>query len=234
MKSFEQFLSKFTNIKSDGFIKTMRGGNTGAGYTLEQKLGLTENCFSLPDFFAFLTELKTKRIKSNSLLTLLTDETGWQLPQIDFIEQNGWDHSKHKGEKTVQATISTKINKRGFHLDVNDPDYLIVCKNGSSFMKCEWQPLCEHFISKFENLIVVDVVVKKQGDVEHFHYPSFNHYQNTSIDAFRNAIQSGKIYVDLRLYTQYNLNKGVRNRGTALRIRHNNVCNLYNSKEYFN
>lgn len=234
MKTFADFLTKFTEIKSQGFIQTMRNGNTGAGYTFEQLLGLVENSISLPDLIAFLTELKTKRLNSkSSLLTLYTDETGWQMPQIDFIEMHGWNHSKHKGEKTVQSTISTKINKRGFHLDVSDPDYLRVCKNGSTFMKWEWQPLCEHYISKFANLVVVDVAVKKQGDVEYFHFPSFNHYQNTSIDVFRDAIRNGKIYVDLRLYTQYNLNKGVRNRGTALRIRHTNVPLLYATQEYY-
>jgi hypothetical protein len=233
MESFEQFLSKFADIKSEGFIKTMRGGNTGAGYTLENKLGLTENSISLPDLIAFDTELKTKRIKSNSLLTLLTDETGWQLPQIDFIEQNGWDHSKHKGEKTVQATIKTKINKRGFHLDVTDADYLMVCKNGESFMKWDWDSTAEHYIAKFPNLIVVDVDVKKEQNVEHFNFRGFNYYRGTSKEIFRSMIENNKIGVDLRLYTQYNLNKGVRNRGTALRIKHNDVKNLYTSQEYY-
>lgn len=212
----------------------MRGGNTGAGYTLEQKLGLVENSYSLPDLMAFLTELKTKRTKSkSSLLTLYTDETGWEMPQIDFIEKHGWNHSKHKGEKTVQSTITTKINKRGFHLDVTDPDYFLVCKDGTAFMKWQWEKIAEHYISKFENLIVVDVDVKKQGDVEYFNYVGFNRYQNTSMNAFRDAAQQGKICVDLRLYTQYNLNKGVRNRGTALRTRHTNVPLLYNTQEYY-
>lgn len=212
----------------------MRGGNTGAGYTLEQKLGLIENSYSQPDLLAFLTELKTKRTKSkSSLLTLYTDETGWEMPQIDFIEQHGWNHSTHKGEKTVQSTITTKINKRGFHLDVSDPNYFFVCKNGRPFMTWEMTKIGEHYLSKFHNLIVVDVDVKKQGDVEHFHFIGFNRYQGTSMNAFRDAVQQGKICVDLRLYTQYNLNKGVRNRGTALRTRHANVRHLYTTQEYY-
>jgi len=233
MKTFEDFLAQFHRIKSEGFIKTMRNGNTGAGYTFEKKLGLTENNISLPDLVAFLTELKTKRIRSNSLLTLLTDDTGWQLPQIDFIEQHGWNHRNHEGEQTVQATIKTKPNKRGFHLDVTDEDYLLVCKNGTPFIKWEWNPLLDHCTTKFENLIVVDVDVKKQQDVEHFHFDAFNYYRGTSKDLFRSMIENNKIGVDLRLYTQYNLGKGVRNRGTALRIKHNDVKNLYTSQEYF-
>jgi hypothetical protein len=235
MKSFDQFRSEFDKIKSEGFIKSMRNGNTGAGYTLETKFGLIENNTSLPDLRDFLTELKTKRIKSksSSMLTLLTDENGWQLEQIDFIEQNGWNHSKHEGEKTAQSSIRTKINKRGFYLDVNDPNYLLVCKNGSAFIKWEWQPLCDRFISKCKNLIVVDYAFKKQEDADYFHFQSFNHYQNFSTDAFLNAIRSKKICVELRLYTQYNLNKGVRNRGTAFRISPSNVHLLYATQEYY-
>lgn len=211
----------------------MRGGNTGAGYTFENKLGLIENSISLPDLIDFLTELKTKRIKSNSLLTLLTDETAWQLPQIDLIEQNGWNHSKHKGEKTVQSTITTKVNKRGFYLDVTNEEYLFVCKNGKSFMKWDWDSITEHYIAKFQNLIVVDVDVKKEQNVEYFNYVGFNYYRGTSKEMFRSMIENNKIGVDLRLYTQYNLGKGVRNRGTAFRISHSNVHNLYSTQEYY-
>ncbi len=231
--NFSEFTVKFNKIRSSGYIKSHRKGNTGAGHTFEQEMGLTENNISLPDLINFLTELKTKRINSNSLLTLLTNDTGWQLPQIDLIEQYGWNHRNHPGAKTVQATIKTKLNKRGFHLDVTDTDYLLVCKNGTPFIKWEWNNILDHCITKFENLIVVDVAVKKQQDVEYFHFNGFNYYRGTSKQMFRSMIENNKIGVDLRLYTQYNLGKGVRNRGTALRIKHNDVKNLYTSQEYF-
>ena len=43
------FKQKFDAIKERGYIKSHRKGNTGVGHTLEQELGLTENCISGPD-----------------------------------------------------------------------------------------------------------------------------------------------------------------------------------------
>lgn len=235
MNSFSDFLQKFlTEIKPKGFVESMRNGSTGVGYTLEQMLGITENSFSQPDFIAFLTELKTKRTTSkNSLLTLYTDETGWTMPQIDFIEKNGWNHRKHVGEKTVQGTIRLKTNKRGFALNIDDEKYFCVTKDGVAFMKWEWDPLLTHYMNKFANLVVVDADVKKVNGIEHFHYTALNYFRGTSKELFRRMIENNKIGVDLRLYTQYNEGKGVRNRGTALRIKHKDVKDLYTSQEYF-
>ncbi len=53
-----------------GWIKTHRSGNTGIGKTLEDLLGITENNIQGPDFGSY--ELKSGRINSNSMLTLMT------------------------------------------------------------------------------------------------------------------------------------------------------------------
>jgi hypothetical protein len=234
MKTFNEFYSKFHEIKNQGYIKSLRQGPTGVGKTFEQLIGITENSYSLPDFIEFLTELKTKRTSSkSSLLTLYTDETGWTMKQSDFLDQYGWAHRKHIGEKTAQSTIRSKVNKRGFMINADDDEYISVSKNGVVFMKWKWDDPLDHFMKKFKNLIVVDADVKKVNDVEYFHYLAFNHYQGTSKDLFRDMIKRNKICVDLRLYTQYNLNKGVRNRGTAFRIKHKDLIDLYTSKEYF-
>ena len=234
MKTFEEFLYQFHKIKEKGFIKSLRDGNTGAGYTLESELGLIENNLSLPDLIEFSTELKTKRITSkSSSLTLYTNDSAWVTPQIDVIEKYGWNHRKYIGEKTVQSTVTTRVNKRKFNLIVTDPKYLLVCKDDTPFIEWTWETISQDYFNKFGNLIVVDVDVKKVENKEWFHFIAFNRYQNTSTKHFRNAVENGLIDVDLRLYTQYNVGKGVRNRGTALRVKHKNVSKLYDSQEYY-
>jgi hypothetical protein len=234
MESFEDFLKQFTYVQGLGYVETKRKNNTGIGFTLETLLGLEENSYSLPDLFKIYTELKAKRLGCKCLLTLYTDESGWLVPQIDFLEKYGWGRKKEPGELTVGSTIKIKPNKRGFSLDITDSDYFKVCKDGVAFMQWQWDNISDHYLTKFKNLIVVDTKVKKINDVEHFNYVGFTHYQGTSADAFRDMIMNNKIYVDLRLHTQYNKNKAVRNHGTALRISHANVSKLYTSQEYFN
>lgn len=44
-----EFKKIFYEIKNKGYIKTMRNGPTGVGYTLEYLLGINENNKAKPD-----------------------------------------------------------------------------------------------------------------------------------------------------------------------------------------
>jgi hypothetical protein len=65
--------------------------------------------------------------------------------------------------------------------------------------------------------------------VEDFHYNEAYIYSGTDKNLFRKAIEDDIISIDLRLRTQYNVGsgKGVRNRGTAFRLNHNNMDKLF-------
>jgi len=58
------------DIKSRGYIKSLRKGPTGVGYTVEKTIGIKENNIIIPDFGAI--ELKATREESSNLITLLT------------------------------------------------------------------------------------------------------------------------------------------------------------------
>ena len=70
MKTYQELLKTLKKIKQQGFIKTHREGPTGIGKTLEDLLGIKENAVPGPD--AILTELKSARKGSPSMLTLFT------------------------------------------------------------------------------------------------------------------------------------------------------------------
>ena len=50
---------KFLTIKKQGWIKSMREGATGVGYTFETLLGKQEDYFPIPDYEGI--EIKTMR-----------------------------------------------------------------------------------------------------------------------------------------------------------------------------
>ena len=70
MKTYEELLVTLKELKKEGFIKTHRKGPTGIGKTLEDLLGIKENAVPGPD--AHLTELKSARKGTSSMLTLFT------------------------------------------------------------------------------------------------------------------------------------------------------------------
>lgn len=96
----ESLIAELKNIASMGYFENRRAGNHGGiGNTLEDLLDIPENNIPLPN--AGEWELKTKRIKSNSLTTLFHVEPSPRaikfVPQI-FLLKYGWAH-KEAGKK---------------------------------------------------------------------------------------------------------------------------------------
>ena len=71
VRNFEELVDNLDQIKSDGWIKTHRSGNTGIGKTLEDLLGIRENNVPGPDTCGDI-ELKSASKTANSMLTLFT------------------------------------------------------------------------------------------------------------------------------------------------------------------
>ena len=61
----EKFKQKFQNLKKQGFVKSLRKGPTGVGYTFETLLELKENNLALPDIDGI--EIKAHRDNSKSM-----------------------------------------------------------------------------------------------------------------------------------------------------------------------
>lgn len=68
--TLDDFIKEYSKICSMGWIRTHRPGPTGIGKTLEDLLGIVENNNDAPDFGDY--ELKSCRLGSNSMLTILT------------------------------------------------------------------------------------------------------------------------------------------------------------------
>lgn len=69
--SFLLLKNKFESIKNKGWIKSLRRGSTGVGYTFESLLGKDEDSYSLPDFNGIEIKLIEKTV-IHILLFLIT------------------------------------------------------------------------------------------------------------------------------------------------------------------
>jgi hypothetical protein len=65
----EKFKQKFQNLKKQGFVKSLRKGPIGVGYTFKTLLELKENNLALPDINGI--EIKAHRDNSKSMLLSL-------------------------------------------------------------------------------------------------------------------------------------------------------------------
>ena len=76
--------NKFYTIKNLGWVKSLRKGSTGIGYTFESLLGKKEDTLTLPDFNGI--EIKSHRKNSKSYITLFNynpiGESSYELKRI--------------------------------------------------------------------------------------------------------------------------------------------------------
>ncbi|GBD81169.1 hypothetical protein TEHD10_2232 [Tetragenococcus halophilus subsp. halophilus] len=126
----EGLKKRFKEIKDMGWISEGRQGNQGsAGNTLEDLLGVSENNLPIPN--AAEWELKTHKLNSSALLTLLHSEpspNALRLVPNYLLPNFGWPHKEagkkySLNEKSFRQTLnSTKFTNRGFKIEIDDEE----------------------------------------------------------------------------------------------------------------
>ena len=222
--NLQEFLPKYREIKSRGFISITRKGDGKFGNTFEDLLGLDENNLKTPDIEGY--EIKVQNNTKNSLQTLFNKEGEWEIKKDDFIKIHGWERKKDESELTCQTTITKTKNKRGFYLETDEKN-LYVKINNEIACKWNWKSLTKTFIEKFPSAIKVYGEEKKKNGKIYFHYNEAYLLKDTTERLFKQLIEDDIILIDFRFYTRYNEGKGIRNRGTGFRIRENHLDKLF-------
>ena len=158
-------------------------------------------------------------------MTLFNMKPEWVIPQKRVVNDYGWEHSKYKGEKTIQSTITRTPNKRKLWLDTADKLY--VKFNDIILGQWSWESLTEQFIKKFPNAIKVYGEEKREGDKIYFWFNEAYLLTGTSKELFKQLIIDDIISIDFRFYTQYNKGLSIRDRGTAFRMKSSYLDRLF-------
>ena len=102
----DELLSKLEKISNKGFIRSMRTGDTGVGFTLETLLGIPANSSKTPDYKGI--EIKSSRTR-NKKDTLFSMVPNWKLSNIksgdELVLKHGRPNPQHNNFKTIFHTI---------------------------------------------------------------------------------------------------------------------------------
>lgn len=241
-----QLKETLSDINRRGYVVPLRKGNTGIGYTLETLLGVAENNLRSPDLGIELKEtslgvaennlgysdlgnieLKSRRIKSTSLLTMFTfNDSIWKIEQEELIKQYGYYKD---GRWALYTTVKNKPNNRGFFIKV-EQDYVRLYHE-DDLCAIEWQleGLIEDLKNKFSNVLLVEAESRKSGGQEEFWYKEAYLLTGIIVEKFLEYIQNGPIVVDLRMHIAQN--GIVRNHGTAFRLHRRYWDSCFNNTE---
>ena len=237
------FVEAIKELRNRGFVPSLRRGPTGVGNTLEEILGIEENCIDMPDIGN--VELKAERISSTSMLTLktkspeirgannrFTNEYGYKTPDSVLLNPNlNILHS------TVTMSNFNTLNGQPFlKLTLIDNRlYLEHAKNGIiDYMYWEESSLARAIKRKYpyKKLYYVPAENKYIDGKEYFHYTTAYYLEGFDVNKLMNCLKTGDIKIDLRIgiYTS-GKKKGQRHdHGTGIRANIKNLEMCFNKR----
>lgn len=190
-----EFVTKFDEIKAMGWVKSMRRGNTGIGYTLEELLGVPENNISAPDLGDI--ELKAHRINSTSMITLFTfNRKAWKMNPLEAIKKYGTPDDN--GRLGMYFTMSQKPNRSGLFLYLENDAILLRHVSGEVIAEWKLDVLAGIFKQKLLAMISVRALIEMNVGKEWLRFTRAQICQGTSQENLQEQFLAGNIHFDLQ------------------------------------
>jgi len=217
----EEFIIKMREIKNMGFVKSLRKGPTGIGYTLESLLGIKENALASPDLGK--VELKAHRSESTSMITLFTfNRKVWKMPPLEAIKKYGsYDNNHRLG---LYYTMSLKPNSHGLFLYVAEDTISVRHIDGITIAEWNLEALTEQFNHKIPSLVLVYANTEERDGNEFFFFNRAVIMHNTTKQILFNQFMNENLLVDLRLHDKVTM---ARNHGTGFRAKEDRLIELF-------
>tara|TARA_B100000242_G_scaffold292183_2_gene267028 strand:- start:34 stop:1218 length:1185 start_codon:yes stop_codon:yes gene_type:complete len=200
-----ELLQKLKVISNKGFIKSLRKGDTGVGFTLETLLGISANSSKNPDYKGI--EIKSGRNR-NSKGNLFSMAPNWEVSNLksgnEIVNKHGRPNSKHNFLKTVFHTIrGDKENNWGLKLSVEESlIHQIFIENNTEEKDVSWllNDFESRLISKHKETFWVQVDSRERKGNEEFHYKSIIHTGDVDISSIPFLIENGMITLDYLIW----------------------------------
>ncbi len=199
----DELLDKLSQISKRGFIKSLRPGDTGVGYTLETLLGIKANSSKTPDFRGI--ELKSSRQNNpkGTFFSMVPDWSKSKLSVKELIERRGYYTEKFGPLKTLHQTLTTKNNARNLRLKLEQNDIYGGCEENNTFIKDVYWSL-EEFESRLTNkhkeTFWIDVEKKESGSLEEFKYRAVTHTSNVDLGVIPVLFEKQVVSLDYVLW----------------------------------
>lgn len=220
--TIDEIAAKLTKIKVWWYVKTLRKGPTGIGYTLETLLEIRENNISSPDFWEI--ELKSQRENHTGMITLFTfDNKAWKMPPLEAIKKYG---SKDKDWRLwMYYTMWMDPNDAGLFLSVDNTSVSVRSIDWTIIAVWQLAEIEKRFEAKVKNVLLVKAKVEVRDGIEYFLFDRARLLSGGTTQAIlKNQFENEKLLIDLRLHDKGTM---ARNHGTGFRIYENNIESLY-------
>ncbi|HJJ42440.1 MAG TPA: MvaI/BcnI family restriction endonuclease [Methanocorpusculum sp.] len=241
-----KFRDQFQKIKSKGFIESHRTHNTGIGKTFEDLMNIKENNIQDADY-KNLIEIKTKRIDSESMITLFTKSPDYPPNSNSYLREKYGVIDKTYNMKTLHTTVSAiKYNTFkediGFKLECSDEDrklYILIHDSitGKILERrifYTYETLEKIVSAKCANIAYVNAENRiNNNGLEEFRYTSAKLLTGCTFEKFISAVKDGTITYDIRIgfYKSGKSFGKTHDHGSGFRIKKSDISAIFTVTE---
>jgi hypothetical protein len=210
------------------WIRTLRPGPTGVGYTLETLLGVPANSSQLPDLGG--VELKAYRRGAQGqgkLVTLFSKTPEWLWPGkgAGLLKEFGYDDLQ-RGRRALYCTITRAKNSLGFWLDVAAAENRVHATHADGRMLTYSLITLHHRLSeKHPATLFIIADTRGAGAAEEFCFQKVVLHREPSMSSFLDLLDENAIGLDLTLHLK--ASNLARDHGYLWRIREPRLPDLF-------
>lgn len=228
-EALTEFLRRFDAVEKMGFVRTLRPGSTGVGYTLETLLGIKENNQPQGDLRGM--EIKAYRdaelaFDDREKMNLFLKEPEWldgntsaeRILAYGYQDKTGrraWYQSVTVSENTTRLRLRANIRQRRIEL----------LRKGQVIAFWPFDVLQKRLNEKLSEAVFVAAETRGQGTAEEFHYQTVTYCAEPRVQQLIQLVESGDVIVELRMHIKPT--GGARNHGTAFRLRKHQLSKLF-------
>lgn len=203
-----ELVTLFEKVSELGFLRTMRPGDTGIGYTFETLIGIQANSDKDPDFKGIEIKCsrsrksKNKRTSPSGKQTLfsLIPKWGELSGRRELVEKYG-EKDDLRNRLAIYCTIKVVPNSYGWNLEVDDEAMLIyVCHNRKRILHYDMYDLQLALESKHKESVFITAEAKGQGDEEEFYYDSLIHCREVLFSEYIALIKENLAGLDFSIH----------------------------------
>jgi hypothetical protein len=231
-EAINELLDIFDRVSAAGYIKSLRTGSTGIGFTFETLAGIEENNSREADYRGI--EIKTFRTQEFNLSSPKKQDLFLKEPDWTNISSSTVDRIKSYGyiDKNGRHALysATKLDQNGhlLRLDVSqDRSKLFLYYQDEAIACWTREALQRRLTEKLAELVIISAKSRKTSNGEEFLYQTFLHCKEPSIDALLDLILSGSALIEIRMHVT--TKNTARNHGTCFRIQLRDISRLFNS-----
>lgn len=224
-----EFLKRFDPLERRGFVRTLRPGSTGIGYTLETLLKIEENNSPRGDLLGM--EIKAyrddeKEFDDHGKMNLFLKEPTWTDARKSAERIRDYGYVDSDGRQAWYQSVTNKVNDRGLQLRIDrSSQRLNLMRQELVIGYWRFDVLQQRLQEKLSEAVFVAAETRGSGRDEEFHYQTVTYCARPSGDKLLKLVDSGDVILELRMHVKPT--GGARNHGTAFRVRKHRLVDLY-------